>query len=395
VQPRGLSVSAMAVGISSTNEARIAVPEQNETRIAAPEQPRQASPVVGLAVIGVFFLALAVYVFAHWILSGDATPNTFGRDQAPLRMKITAYALQPVFAISTFWVLWRFLIKPWRATRRLTPDGMLILAMLPLILQDCMSNWLRTAYFTYNTTWLNLGSWTASTPGWISPNGEKLPEPLLYSVPSYPVLLFLTMVAGCALMRRARTRWPKLGNFGLAVGCLIGFMLFDAILEPIAMYFGFWSYPGAIKGLTVFYGHFYQYPIYEGVLFGGMWGAFACLRFFRDDRGNFISDKGLDRVRFSGGGKTTLRVLALIGIMQLMYLSFNFTAGLTTLYNSPWIPDILNRPYLTVGLCGPGTDYSCGGPNTPMPIRGSAHIGTDGRLVAPNPEGLLSDARRP
>jgi hypothetical protein len=365
------------------------------TRVAVDEhQQRKASPIVGLAFVGAFFVALASYVFASWIINGDATPNTFGRDQAPLRMKVTAYALEPLFALSTLWVLWHYLIKPWRATRQLTTDGMLIIAMIPLIFQDCLSNWLRSAYFTYNTTWVNLGSWTASTPGWISPNGQKLPEPLLYSVPSYPVVLFLTMVAGCAVMRRARARWPKLGNFGLTVGCLVGFMLFDAVLEPIAMYFGFWSYPGAIKGLTVFYGHFYQYPIYEGILFGGLWGAFACLRFFKDDRGNFISDRGLSNIGLVGPRRTALRVLALVGIMQLMYLCFNLTAGLTTLHNSPWIPDILNRPYLTAGLCGPGTDYSCGGPNTPLPIRGSAHIGSDGHLVEPNPGGVLKEAGR-
>jgi hypothetical protein len=268
--------------------------------------------------------------------------------------------------------------------------------MVLISFQDPLSNYLRSAYFTYNTYWLNFGSWTTNVPGWLSPNGNLLPEAIFtWTIPSYVVLIFGGSLIGCALMRRAKRRWPQIGTPGLVGLCFLAMALTDAILEPIFMLGGAWAFPGAIKGLTIFYGHYYQFPLYESVFWGAVWTSFTCLRYFKNDKGQTLVERGVDRVGGSEGKKTLLRALAIIGFTQCAYLLFfNLPAALTSLHNRPLIHDLAKRPYLTDGLCGPGTPYSCGGPATPIPQRNSAHIGPDGRLIVPDAGRLHDEANR-
>ena len=37
--------------------------------------------------------------------------------------------------------------------------------------------------------------------------------------------------------------------------------------------------------MTLFHGHYYQFPLNEWLLFSGVWAGWACLRYFRDDKG--------------------------------------------------------------------------------------------------------------
>ena len=65
---------------------------------------------------------------------------------------------------------------------------------------------------------------------------------------------------------------------------------------------GFYTYPGAIRAVSFNAGTYYQWPIYEGLMWGGVQAALCCLRFFTDDRGRTIVERGLDNVR---GGVVT------------------------------------------------------------------------------------------
>ena len=58
---------------------------------------------------------------------------------------------------------------------------------------------------------------------------------------------------------------------------------------------GLYTYPGAIRAVSFNAGTYYQWPVYEGLMWGGVQTALCCLRFFTDDRGRTIAERGLDR----------------------------------------------------------------------------------------------------
>ena len=48
-----------------------------------------------------------------------------------------------------------------------------------------------------------------------------------------------------------------------------------------------------------------------------------------------------------------------------------------------WSTDVQSRPYLTDGMCGPGTTYACPGPGTPIFKPHSIHITPEGKIIVP------------
>jgi hypothetical protein len=147
---------------------------------------------------------------------------------------------------------------------------------------------------------------------------------------------------------------------------------------------GIVSYPGAISWLTINHGHYYQYPVYEGVMGGVFFASYACLRYFKNDKGQSVAERGIDEVKVTQKKKSGLRVLALVGIVNtLMLILFSIPVQFFALHADPWPQDVVKRSYLTDGFCGPGTTYACPGPAIPIPRPDSAHVSTDGKLVVP------------
>jgi hypothetical protein len=127
-----------------------------------------------------------------------------------------------------------------------------------------------------------------------------------------------------AVMRRAKARWPGLGTAGIIGVAMVFCMAFDFVLETIWMRLGIYTYAGSIRWLTLFSGHYYQFPIYEVVFAGGMFTAFACVRYFQNDKGLSVAERGVDELRVSRRARTSLRFLAIVGIINvLMLVTYN------------------------------------------------------------------------
>jgi hypothetical protein len=126
------------------------------------------------------------------------------------------------------------------------------------------------------------------------------------------------------------------------------------------MALGLSHYGGAWESLSLFPHSRMKWPLYEPVLVGLCFGAISCVRYFRDDRGLTLAERGVDRIKATPRQKTGLRFVALVGLLNVMYL------GLYTLPNQffnikadPYPEDLLKRSYLVTKLCGPGTPYAC------------------------------------
>lgn len=334
-------------------------------------------PVVWWAALGAATLVLALYIFGSWIASGpEATPK--GPTPMPGWMSMLLDAQEIAYPLLFAVCVYIFFVRPWRRERRLTTDGMLAIACISLYWQDPIANYVNP-WFQYNTAFFNYGSWAGQIPGFVAPNGV-VAEPLLVVGPIYLFMLLPGIISANYIMRAARARWPQMGRLGTIGLCFVYLATLDFVLECLWIRTGFYAYGGTIDWLTIWRGHYYQFPIYESAMFGGVWTVWACIRYFRNDKGETIAERGIEQLTAKPRTKTLVRTLALVGAFNLAYLVFAVGWIWISVYQSPWPDDIVNRSYLN-GLCGEGTAYACPGPAVPIFRPDSAYITPKGDLA--------------
>ena len=97
--------------------------------------------------------------------------------------------------------------------------------------------------------------------------------------------------------------------------------VFDFVMEGLfLMPMGLYTYPGAIRALSINAGTYYQWPIYEGLMWGGVQAGLCCLRYFTDDRGRTFVERGLDQVRGGFVKQQFTRFLAIFAACQRVLL---------------------------------------------------------------------------
>lgn len=362
-----------------TVKARVAAFEPPLPELA----PRKIVPIKWWAAVGAAFALLQLYVYGAWIVTGKATATPHGPDPIPSWMQFAMRTAEVTMTLSAIFMIYWFLVRPWRRERTITFDGMMLIGFVSIYWMDPLANWFAP-WTAVNSGFYNLGSWAANVPGFRSPNGNLFAEPLLMVLPLYVAWMVPGVLLGCAVMRRAKRRWPELGKFGQVAACYAVIVFFDVLCETIFVRLGFYTYPGSIRWMALFPGKYYQMPLFEYLVWPMAWTSFTCLRYFRNDKGESFAERGLERVRISRRNSRSLRTLSIIGIMHVACIVFyQIPAAVYGLYSDPWPADHLNRSYLTDGLCGPRTGYACPGPAIPVPRPDSAHISPSGELIVP------------
>ena len=327
---------------------------------------RRARPVVWFAVIGGAFALLEAWIYITWFTSGQAHRTPPGVDKIPA----STHAWAAVFQISgcLFTAIALFIVvRQSLRERHVSWDAMLLIAWVSLYWQDPLINYTRHVYLYTSALW-NLGSWVERVPGWRSPGGHLLPEPMLFSGNAYFWLGPGASVLAFWFMRRGQQRWPNLGVVGTILCGLAGMAVLDILAELLFIHTGLYAYPGAIRSLSAWGGRRYQFPLYEAVLWGSVWTAMGALRFFRDDRGRSVVERGVDRVA-AVRWQRPLRVLALVGVANIAMLTYSVAMNYTTLFADPFPKGYPS--WLLNGQCGHGTAYACSAPDVPIPLPGS------------------------
>lgn len=346
--------------------------------------PRRTPPVVLWAAVGIAFLALQTYIYSAWIGSGDATPTSErgGHVSDGYRTFVTVWEIGNV--IVGLLLLYFVVYRPWRRNGRMSLDGILSLVFLTLVWQDPISDYMQTAV-TYTSVQTNLGSWATHIPGWYSPHAEQYGWPIAWGPPAYMYFWLASVVAGGILMQKTRQRWPRASRLELIIVCYFTMAIVDLIGELIWVRSGLYTFIGpAYPKLTMFYGHYYQFPIYETMMLCLPMTAITCLRFFKNDRGQTLVERGSETLTLSAGKVTFVRFLALVGICNVIYLGmYNLPMQWFGVRTTAPVEDVLNRPELLNGVCGPGTDMACPGPNVPLPRPGAGYVNNEGVLVTP------------
>ncbi|WP_082135677.1 spirocyclase AveC family protein [Mycobacterium sp. EPa45] len=348
------------------------------------QRPSSAAVKVWATVGGVL-LVLQLYVWIRWVTGPYFVRVPAGPSDPPAYMKIFLTANGALMCVALPAAIWWFLIRPWVRERRITLDGLLLVSCALFFFQDPLLNYLNT-WCTYNTWLWNRGSWSSHIPGWVSPEspGRQVAEPLLINATGYGMVMLLA-IAGCWFMRRVKSRWPQMSNPRLILITYAGAIVLDFVMEAGFMLpFGLYTYPGAIQSVSVFAGTYHQWPIYEGLMWGGVMTALSCLRFFTDDRGRTVVERGLDNVRGGFARQQFVRFLAIFAAVSACFFVFyNLPAQWFGMHSDPWPADHQKRSYFNGGICGDGTDTPCPDPVIPLPTKRSGFIDVNGKLVLP------------
>ncbi|MCV7412423.1 spirocyclase AveC family protein [Mycobacterium florentinum] len=329
---------------------------------------RSWRPVSAWAAAGAVLLIFEVAVLARWVLGPNFKSTPPGPDQISSGHQVLFVALQIAVPLAAVVALYFWVFRPWRREGRLTTDGMLTLSAGMVFFWDMSMNYTSVSLL-YNSHLVNRGAWAnGSWPGWVSPDANRLPESLFITIPGYVALVFSQVMFVLWMLRKIKARWPKFRPAASVAFIFVGLVVVDTIIESMLLRTEIYAYPGAIRAITLFAGHTYQVPLSETVLFGGIaLGAIACLSHFRDDRGQTVVERGLDKIRVGPKSKQLIKFLAIFGAVHLSFLVlYMVPQQWFAVHSGPFPADY--KSYMINDMCASGSDgKTCPGPGVPMP----------------------------
>jgi hypothetical protein len=339
----------MAVAVREA--ARTAARLDRTAPVQAEAEP-PGKPVKVWALLGGVILAFQIFIWAKWITGPNFKRVPTGATNPPTAMKVTIWTFLILGFFAAAYALWRFVIAPWRREGRLSLDGMLCLSFLLAYFQDPLFNYSGT-WLTYNSYMPNMGSWLSEIPGSLAAAhpGAQFAESPLWVAPLFVYTLLPVCILINWVMRRAKARWPGISKLRLFVVAWAFAAVFTLVLEAaVLMPMGFYTYAGADGSLSVNPSHYYKYPIYEAVVWGALWAAWGCLRYFRNDRGETLAERGIEHVNASPAQKTGLRFLAVFGAVSVAFLCiYNIPAQDFATHAQAFPRDVQNRSYFLNG----------------------------------------------
>lgn len=321
--------------------ADVAVRPQLAERIAPAGGRRGWGLTHYLALVGAILLVVQAYVYVAW-LSDSPHQITKFRDRQDI-----SWTMARVFEVAVFLGFIACLVYVVRKSRRegrLTFDAKLVIAGFTVIWLDEWTN-LVAPIWAYSTQWLNLNNPTAYLPGVINPDMKRLPFPMFHLF-NYPVALLGAGIVVSALMRLIRRRWPGLSTAQLVLLVAGAGMCFDLVYEMPMFALRLWSFPGSPSWLALFRGSAMKFPIFEIIPAGMAFATFGALRFFKNDRGQEITERGLDHL--PARRRSVVSILALAGVVQLVWLACTTVQVFGGFYAAPY-----NRlpPHLVNDMC--------------------------------------------
>lgn len=293
--------------------------------------PRTAPSPSGAAVkvwaaIGAAWVVFATVGWARWVLSANdfrAAPR--GSDSISSFHLAFIHGYQ-VFAMGLLiTMIVTYVVRPWFRTRRLSMDGMLLIACSYAYFVDTVINIFHSDTFAWNAYAFNLGSWGNSWPGHIG--SAHYAEGLAWALPDYICFGLLAAVVGCRMLAWLRQRFPGLGTLGALGAFWVAFFVVSSVVEVIRVRLELYGYARTWTALTLWPGKQYQWPLYEGFFSTCCATAFLYIRWSWIIRGRSFVDSGSERLGVGTRTRTAILTLALIGFAAATY---------GVLYFLPW-----------------------------------------------------------
>jgi hypothetical protein len=322
---------------------------------------RRIAPIRIWAGLGAVMLVVEVVLLLRWVTSPSFTPVDSGPDIPPGWMRFALIAGQVVFVAGALWFCHRHLWVPWRRERRVTVDGLLVVSALLASPFDMLSNY-RGYWFTYNSYLLNMGSIMSAIPGVSQPHGNGAGEawPILMLPGAYVVVFVGLAIVGSRLMSRWKARWPSLGPVRLIGMCYLATMLLYLVFDGlICMPLGYWQFGGGY--IPIFNADtYYKYPLQETITAGAVFTIFTCWRYFRNDRGETLGERGLHTLPGSAVKRTAQRLLGVYALVMIgMVSTYHLPNAALAAHATVWPQDVQDRSYFTNNVCAEDTGRPC------------------------------------
>ena len=325
--------------------------------IAARSRVRRFTPLKAAAALGILLAGIQAYLLVKWVASPNFAEVSSGPTVPPTWMKV---AILPVEVLSTAMVVvlvYRFVVLPFRRERRIgfnkswcskpcewyvRPTELLLprVVRLQLLL-------LQQGHTDGGNARLAILRRTGAQIAWP-----------IFCIPALYAGMFLGIpVLGCVVMRRARSRWPQLPNIGLLTICFITIVVIDIVLEGVVvMRLGIYDHTGpSIPLLDSYYSH---NALANIVLVAVTITAVTALRYFRNDRGETLVERGSEQFGRSPARSSALRFFAVFAAMQMcLLLGYHVPMAIWTTITptSAWHEDMQQNSYLNDHICGVGT----------------------------------------
>lgn len=343
----------------------------SSTTATEPLPPRRVAPAAVLAALGALVATYALWTWAGWLADGPKAVTADRDPESASRWVARGYeSVMLIVAVGTGVRT----VDQCRRERRLTFDAVMIFAGFFTLFWDPMVNWMQPN-FMYSCQWLNVNTWVADAPWVVNPVGNLMPQPVFIML-IYPFgLLGFAMILNFA-MARLRHRFPRVSKLELlAFTYVFGWLLGFALEAPMFL-FNLWGLPGAPADLS-FFSNDHRFAWAEYVTTAIVFTTFAAVRFFRDDKGQTITERGLDGLK--PVARSVVSILATVAVFAMSMWALLLVQIPAGLHSSPYPASY--PAHLINGLCDiPGDPHSSqrsvygpcpGSPGFRMPVKNS------------------------
>ena len=257
----------------------------NRTQSAPPPLGRQG-PATFLALIGVAWFAVCVEVIARWVTSSEEfTPAPrIGPDTIESWRLISLRIFEAISLAVMVAFVWYCVIKPLRATGKLSLDGKFVIGGIVCFVADAFLN-VQQYLFAWNSSNVNRGVWVRFLPFHNPDAPSRYAESLVWGPPMYIYFCAGVAIVACHEAKRVRRRWPAITKFRLFVCIFIFEFLFDFVVENVVIRTTHaYAFAKTYEPLTLWAGQVHQFPIYESILVALVGCVFTWARIEADER---------------------------------------------------------------------------------------------------------------
>jgi len=319
---------------------------------------KDSPPAVWLARLGAVFVLVQAIVYLRWIFSDKFVSTPSGPDAVP-GSTIAWIRFWEIGCVVGGVIFLGWIARKANRDKELPAIGVFVVAWLLAAWQDVGVNAIRPV-FAYNSGFVNRGTWAEFIPGWVVKGAEN-PQPIIYFLASYIVLTPLAIMGIDQAIAWIRRVVPRINTAGVIFVMLVMFTVLDIVLEQYFHRIGLWTYLRVNHDWSLFTGTLFQFPLYEGIVFGGVVSVLSIAIYcFRDEDGKMITDAGIEQVR-NKRAVPVVRILALTAVFNLIMLVFNLGFNLVN-QHADTQPAEPVPSYLHHEMCGVG-------PNPPCPPR--------------------------
>ena len=318
-----------------------------------------------LAVVGGMGAAYGLWTMVSWLLDGPQPVTRYQTsDEASYYI---AHMLEAIVVVGGL-AVGIHVVRNCVRQRRLTFDAMLCIAGALSMWSDPVITFFQPT-FMYSSNFVNLQAWCGHLPGVINPDCGRMAYPVLFLFPTYTFGLLGIAIVINAYMRALRRRWPGISTLKLLALTVAVTLVFEVALEFTLVSNNVWSYPGSPSWMSLLGAH-HRLPVTEFLSAVVFFLVVPLVRYYKDDAGRTIAERGLESLR--PATRYVVTTLALCGVVQLTALQNTLSASIPGFYSSPY-PDL--PASLIIGMCDSsgfeGTRYGpCpGSPGFRMPVR--------------------------